>query len=63
MLEVVAEETAELRPYEDLLADAPSDISQDEKIAQVEARKAAEEQLADAQEKVQNMSPLIEPIK
>lgn len=52
----MAEETAPLRPYTELLAEAPSDISQAEKLEQARARQEAEEQLEAARLRVSNLS-------
>ena len=52
MLEVVAEDTAPLRPYEELLGDIPSDVSQADKLAQRQARQEREETLEAARARV-----------
>lgn len=52
MLEVVAETEKPLRPYEELLAEAPSDISQADKLAQLQAQQEAQQQLEAAQQRV-----------
>jgi hypothetical protein len=49
---VVAEETAPLREYSELLSEAPSDISQADKLAQKRARQEAEQQLEAARLRV-----------
>jgi hypothetical protein len=45
VLEVVAETDAPLRPLEELLAAAPSDVSQAEKLAQRRAAQERQQQL------------------
>lgn len=52
VLEVVAEETKPLRPYEELLSVAPSDGSQAEKLERIRAQQEAEEQLEAARQRV-----------
>ena len=52
VLEVVAETDVPLRPYEELLAAAPSDVSQAEKLAQRRAAQERRQQLDAALERV-----------
>ena len=52
VLEVVAETDALQRPYEELLAQAPSDITQADKLAQREAARQRQQQLDAALERV-----------
>ncbi|BDA45967.1 probable protein TIC 62, chloroplastic at N-terminal half [Coccomyxa sp. Obi] len=53
VLEVVAETTAPLTPYEDLLSAAPSDESQADKLERLRAAAEAEEQLEAARQRVE----------
>ena len=52
VLEVVAETDAPRRPYEELLAQAPSDVAQADKLAQRQAAQQRQQQLDAALERV-----------
>ena len=59
MLEVVAEDTAPPRPYEELLEDIESDISQADKLAQRQAQQEREQALEAARTRVRGLLYLV----